>query len=441
LPPERRHVILGRGGGCNATRTGGGTVNEQAGLPTRSIGDDTDDPTDFILNRELSEVHLLIDNISASPDTTIFALSAAQPPEGLPDDWVEQICQIRWPPAGTTRAQAEQAALLIRSKDYLNRLSKPASGATIAFTLLVTQEEDEGEGALGFLHRAAPRPPSRRSLAATAYPDLIPKAQQFRRVMKAMSWLLVGWLIFTCLLSWYVAWGNAALSDLTAARNGLAEAEVTVAQLQLSTTGGTASAPGSAARPTAPAQPGPAVAGPVGRFCPQAGQPHSYASVEQLQACEPLLRREAEISRFERSLDGWALWGDSDSARWLATILGTAVLPILYGFLGTGAAIVRSLSRKIKTSMLSPRDLHLSLQQLALGAVIGACIGLFIAQPDSPAGDVTLLGPVALSGSALSFVAGFGVEAVFQALEALISRIFNIAPAGGRARTDDAPGN
>ncbi|HEX8448804.1 MAG TPA: hypothetical protein VF652_04370, partial [Allosphingosinicella sp.] len=35
------------------------------------------------------------------------------------------------------------------------------------------------------------------------------------------------------------------------------------------------------------------------------------------------------------------------------------------------------------------------------------------------------------SSSAISFVAGFGVEAVFQALEALISRIFNIAPAAG----------
>lgn len=397
-----------------------------------------DDPTDFVLNRELSEVHLLIDNISASPDTTISALATAHPPEGLANDWVEEICSIRWPPEGNARSQAEQAALLIRAKDYLNRLSKPASGATIAFTLLVTQEDDDGEGGLGFLHRAAPRPPSRRSLAATAYPDLIPKAQQFRRAMRWMSRLLLAWLIVTCLVSWYVAWGNAALSDLGAARNGLAEAETAVAQLQLSQTGIAVETPGSV-RPGASQQARSPVIGPVSRFCPQGGTSPSYSSVEQLQACEPLLRREAEINRFERSLDNWALWGDSDSARWLATILGTAVLPILYGFLGAGAAILRSLSGKIKTSTLSPRDLHLSLQQLALGAVIGACIGLFIAQPDASDGDMTLLGPVALSGSAVSFVAGFGVEAVFQALEALISRIFNIAPAGGRARSHEPP--
>jgi hypothetical protein len=415
-------------------------VSEESRLPPTPTASDGADPTDFVLNRELTEVHLLIDNISASPDTTISALATDEPPEGLPADWVEQICQIRWPPSGSNRTQAEQAALLIRAKDYLNRLSKPASGATIAFTVLVTQEEDESDG--GFALLGGTPPPSRRSLAATAYPDLIPKARKFRHAMRAMSWLLVGWLIFTCLLSWYVAWGNAALSDLNAARNALALSETAAAQLQLSQTGDAAPlSPAAGARPAA-GERARAATGPVTRFCPQAEQPRSYASVEQLQACEPVLSHEAEVRRFERSLDGWALWGDSDSARWLATILGTAVLPILYGFLGAGAAIVRSLSRKIKTSTLNPRDLHLSLQQLALGAVIGACIGLFIAQPDSPAGDVTLLGPVALSGSAVSFVAGFGVEAVFQALEALITRIFNLtsaAPTGNRG--DGVPGN
>jgi len=399
-----------------------------------------EDPTDFVLNRELAEVHLLLDNISADPDTTISALATAQPPVGLPDDWVRMICEIRWPPTVTTRDQASQAALLIRVKDYLNRLSKPASGATIAFTLLVTQEEENESDRTGFsLIDRGPvrdRPPSRSSLAASAYPDLIPKAAKFRFAMKSMSLLLLGWLIFTCLLSWYVAWGNAAVADLTAARNGVAAAELNVGELQA----------GAAASETA-ANPPRSTTDFVSAYCDppeivaarDRGRPPPYESVQQLQACEPLIRRRAEVERFERSLDAWALWGDSDSARWLANILATAVLPILYGFLGAGAAIVRSLSRKIKASTLSPRDLHLSFQQLALGAVIGACIGLFIAHPGTGTGETTLLGPVTLSGSAISFVAGFGVEAVFQALEALISRIFNIAPAGGRARADDPP--
>jgi hypothetical protein len=75
--------------------------------------------------------------------------------------------------------------------------------------------------------------------------------------------------------------------------------------------------------------------------------------------------------------------------------------------------------------MLAPRDIQLSTHQLALGAVVGGCIGLFVAQPG---GDSTLIGPVILSASAISFVAGFGVDAVFQALEMLINRVFKAEP-------------
>jgi hypothetical protein len=93
-----------------------------------------DDPRSYVLDRTRSEVHLLLDNLSASPEMTIFALTAANPPRTLGRDWLEQVCRISWPPdpsdAGTAR-QAEQAALLIKVKDYLNSLAKPASGATI----------------------------------------------------------------------------------------------------------------------------------------------------------------------------------------------------------------------------------------------------------------------------------------------------------------------
>lgn len=123
--------------------------------------------------------------------------------------------------------------------------------------------------------------------------------------------------------------------------------------------------------------------------------------------------------------------GQSAYALALAGILGTAILPVLYGILGAGAAILRSLSRKMKLSLLAPRDFNLALQQLALGAVTGACIGIFIAQPSSGSADsATVIGPVALSGSALSFLAGFGVDAVFSTLESVIARVFNQQSSG-----------
>jgi len=116
-----------------------------------------------------------------------------------------------------------------------------------------------------------------------------------------------------------------------------------------------------------------------------------------------------------------------------ANIIGSAVLPFLYGLLGAAAAVIRSISKKIRASLLSPRDLTLSLQQLALGAVTGACIGLFIASPgSSPKGEL-FADPVGLSGPAISFIAGFGVDAVFQALEELIKRIFNVNPVAAGA--------
>jgi hypothetical protein len=111
----------------------------------------------------------------------------------------------------------------------------------------------------------------------------------------------------------------------------------------------------------------------------------------------------------------------------MVQLLTTAVLPLFYGILGAGAAVVRIIWGKMRDSLLTPRDLTLSLGQLALGAVIGACIGLFIV----PSGNgsqsaIGLTNVGTLTPSAVSFIAGFGVEGVFVALESLIKRLFNV---------------
>ena len=385
----------------------------RAGAHLAQILEEQEDPMAYILRRARSEVHLLLDNLSASPETTISALTAGGRPVELDEKWLEEVCRITWPPntpGATPRALADQAALLIRAKDYLNSLAKPASGASIAFTLMVTQERIAPEAVPGQAEDAAP---SRSSLACDAYPDLVPKAYGFRKWMFIMAIVLLAILASTCALSWYVAMGNAALADLTGARNGVAAAQKSVNEAQTAllakaTTKDTSSYSSS--------------------YCEDNSK--GYPSVELMSGCETLRDRQKEYEKVSGSLTEWTPGGDETAARWVLNVLGGAVLPVLYGFLGAAAAIVRSLSRKIKGSQLSPRDFQLSFQQLALGAVIGACIGLFISQPESgKSTEMALLGPVPLSSSAISFVAGFGVEAVFQALEALISRIFNIAPA------------
>ena len=73
----------------------------------------------------------------------------------------------------------------------------------------------------------------------------------------------------------------------------------------------------------------------------------------------------------------------------------------------------------------------LSWGRLALGAVIGACIGLFVSPTTGTAGQTgpALTTAVTLTPSALSFIAGFGVEGIFVALETIIKRVFNIPDA------------
>jgi hypothetical protein len=400
------------------------------GLGNESNGDD---PANFILNRELNEVYLLLDHVSADPATNINQLEQRfKRPAGLAEDWLEQVCEIRWPPTDRTpAAQAKDAALLIRAKDYLNMLAKPASGQTIAFTVMVAQPGNPKDN---------DKTPSRGSLARKAYPDLEERATYFHDIMRRIVWVPIGLLILTCLISWYVAVGNAALADRETAQEALAASGKRVsdaqAALNVAPIGGTAATEVKVQKVATSA-------GAIYRsnLCRVLAVKKLYPSAELMDGCTEVADARNKLERVRLGLDHWAapFGADNSSAAWLINLLGGAVLPVLYGFLGAAAAVVRRLSGAIKDSTLSPRALQLSLQQLVLGAVIGACISLFIVAPDVDSGEkATLLGPVALSGSAISFVAGFGVDAVFQAMEALISRIFNITPAGRGAKAEDS---
>ena len=434
-----------------------------------------EDPTAFILDRTRSEVHLLLDNISANPDVTLAKLTERlERPKDLPEDWITQVCEITWPPKDATPDPdqlAKDAALLIRSRDYLNGLAKPASGQTIAFTLMVTQEENARARRRRLKTDGVPPTPSRSSLACDAYPDLVNRARHFREMMTRVVWTAVIALVVTLLISWYLAIGNAALADFGTARAALTKAEGRVSEAQGAYFSG--QTPGEANRqppkPDVPQQPAPPPqpqapppqtqqaqqtqqqpAGPTAAV-PAAPATYyiapcidliigkTYPSAALREACSA---RDEQLRIYESTRTGltqWVLGSSPEAAAWWANLLGTAILPVLYGFLGAIASVVRTWSRKIKASLLGPRDLQLSLQQLALGALIGACISLFIAAPAAGDADSALLGPVALSSAAISFIAGFGVDQVFQTIEALISRIFNIAPAGSTTTPANCP--
>lgn len=436
---------------------------------------------EFIFVRELYEVFLLLDHISGRWDKVLRSTGAQSP------SIIETICAIGLVPATDPARRLQQAVELMSAKDTLNAIARPATGLTVAFTILVVGEENRRKP-LGQLRRLCrslfhdnkppgddgqPRrgsggimwdKPTRVTLARYAYPGLIGVAIKFNRRIGLLVAFLLCALAFTCALSWHVSAGNVILQHLEAVRGRTVELrkEISAAELKYA----------ADERERAATRSGPL---PVVRFC-QPGL--DYRSTEEYQLCQrdEALRDERRAVRLNlrdwlapwktayRLLTAVTSWldrrltpqdevapvvapppdsvrrrGHEEKARIVTLVVGTAVLPLAYGVLGAGAAVVRRLWERMRESMLSPRDSTMALLQLALGGTIGACIALFInPSGPAPAEEHGLLGTWALSGSALSFIAGFGVEGVFRALEGFVHRVFGVheaQPGGEDSRT------
>lgn len=454
---------------------------------------------EFIFVRELYEVFLLLDHISGRWDKVLRTTGSEKSPS-----IIETICKIGLTPATDPQLRLQQAVDLMCAKDALNAIARPATGLTVAFTILVVGEENRRKGVnkvrrvcRDLFHGDAPSEgrgaahrgtggvlwdkPTRVTLARYAYPGLIGVAIKFNVRMGLLVGFLLSALMLTCLLSWHVAAGNVILQHLEALQTRSLELrkEISAAELKYAAEQRLREAGAVAAR----AAPAPAAV----RFCSVKdvrGEPF-YRSTEEYQLCERDVALRDERRATRNNLRQWlAPWkviygipgeatrwagawlryfiprapeppaparavaasradegpvqsaeqaqavrrrGHEEMARIVVLVVGTAVLPLAYGMLGAGAAVVRRLWERMRESMLSPRDSTLALLQLALGGTIGACIALFInPSGPAPAEEHGLLGSWALSGSALSFIAGFGVEGVFRALEAFVHRVFGV---------------
>src|SRR5207253_1781677 len=110
------------------------------------------------------------------------------------------------------------------------------------------------------------------------------------------------------------------------------------------------------------------------------------------------------------------------------SVLSNSVLPVLYGLLGAMAYVLRRFHDRLAGSLLTARDQRANIIRLALGSLIGASIGLFFNSSAVTPQTTGVLGlAVNLSASALAFLAGYGVEAVFRTLDALISSVFKVS--------------
>jgi hypothetical protein len=114
--------------------------------------------------------------------------------------------------------------------------------------------------------------------------------------------------------------------------------------------------------------------------------------------------RFVQVQAFSRNIQA--------SAELLVGVVGSFLLPVLLGTTGAVAYVLRGTSEQIRTTTFSQTSPTRNLVRVALGALAGVVVGLFNG----------LSATLTLSPLALSFLAGYGVEALFSMFDGLISR-------------------
>ncbi|HLZ83057.1 MAG TPA: hypothetical protein VKQ54_05775 [Caulobacteraceae bacterium] len=437
-----------------------------------------------LLYRELAEIYLLIDYISSSCGKALpYTLALTEDKSEKSDNWIARVAAITWPPHGTKNEITSEAEYLIKIRDRLNRTVAPATGASIAFTIMSgsgyeqDDEEDEtieedgtsieltiptiaeegdsiesttdrdnskfvdpqrsgrvrAKSALRRFNRA------RYNLALAAFPNLRKPA---RRFAFWNFWLLVGlcvWLSVTILLSWYVTLGNDLVVQAYNARTELENFNPSSLISVTMNTKDTSSDGGS---------------GSIGTKASDLLKWHFLCNrvvvtrlnlvsfIPELTLVSPTPPTKTACRRDDNGEEATssprALARPFFAVAWF-NLLGGSLLPAAYGLLGAWAAVIRCMSANIKACVLTERELKLSVIRLVLGAVVGACIGLFMqpAAGSDAKNAVGLLGIAFLGASSLSFLAGFGVEHVFVVLDGVLNRAFSVA---GTEQRDPSPG-
>jgi hypothetical protein len=398
---------------------------------------------DELITRDLDDVYLMIDHLSGRPDRSIGTVGldfSDEPGRKVTKNLIDEVCRIRWPPKGDQAHGSKQAAVLFKARDKLNKLAAPATGLTIAYTLLV-----------------APGEQGKRDLAVQAYPNLVGSANNCRRWIALLLGLMIAAVIATSFFSWYVAYGRLVL--LRIEQLDRQRVEIATAFDVIEAGGPAPGQPGPAPAHGAPSEawlldePDLAVRGNAMLARTETNTEKAARIQRVLDAVEPL-RKKRHVA--DQALDEWnyywrwlrssPVWNSTESGptedhrvtlaerreQWsanLLAILGNYVLPMMYGFLGAAAAAMLNLNQKIRSARLSPRDPRMNQVQLVLGVITGACIGLFLTPSGIGASGATLSGSsVALSASALSFLAGFGVEGVFKMLQNISITAFGGQP-------------
>lgn len=110
------------------------------------------------------------------------------------------------------------------------------------------------------------------------------------------------------------------------------------------------------------------------------------------------------------------------------TTLKGFVLPLLMGFLGGTAYVLRRFGQKLSDQTLEPQDGWHAVLRVLLAAMLGGLLGAVWS-----GNDALNVGGVDLSLAAAAFFVGFALEAVFSLIEAMVASV------SGRIRGEATP--
>ncbi len=438
-----------------------GTETAGANHPARAADDALSLSDQLTFNSDVNEVFLLIDHISGRSekslkdlDTTDIELPAAQgaaePVPSIPDpkdptsgkpsmaDELHLVCQSGYAPHPEATPKAPQAAFVMMMNDRLNGLAIPARGVTIAYTAMFVSATDGCRLRIS----SGPRVPdgrhaTRGDLAREAYPGLASHARCFAKMYRWYPWLMAFVLVLTASAYWDVGFGRTIVQRIE--------------QLEQSRS--------VLVRPDSKAAPGTVALDE--KSCTGANRPPP----EQAQICDRLSYLADRITDSRRDLSDFAVAATAgQQSNWFLRVIAwirpisygfmfdglapsaerpeatvaavlslfsTYVLPAMFGLLGTLSAIMRSVQAKVRDSLLGPRDFPLTALGLVIGPVAGLAVGLFFTPTEATtAGATGLAGSVSLSASGLGFLAGYGADAFFKFVDALLTRVFALEQPG-----------
>ncbi|WP_158924372.1 hypothetical protein [Acidisphaera sp. S103] len=391
------------------------------------------------VNYVMADVYALLDFLSGRAKPSLGYLTLPTPggqvtgdPSALAGDetssaFVQKAMQIGKQVAKSESTIADDdVAFLIQARDLLNVRAAPATGNSIIFTLLV----------IDAIHslRTDARP---KNLAGPIYVFrdawLEPAAKRLARSVKCWLRIMAFLLTITVLLSIYVAYGKLFFDTLDAV-NRDNRANLTFLATEMPDT-----------IPTT--DPNRRL---VDNFCGE--DPLSFTKYQNCQDYYMIKERRNDVrallrnwvilpATFEEALPFDKSYDiHSETVEQLAAarigVIGNYILPVLYGIIGSLGFVLRQFNRNLADRLLTSRESRASHIKIMLGAMSGACIGLFF-NNSAGAAQVSGVGgaAVTLSASAIAFLAGYGVEAVFKSLDALLIHVFDL-----NRRNRDHPG-